>query len=299
MKNLLSAHPTLKGAVLCLLGYFLFSASDAIGKQLVVQYDVWTILFWSGIISLLLMIPFSGFLGGVGTTLRTKRMKLHLLRGVVTFASSSLAVYAFGHLPMVDAYTLIFMSPFVVVLIAAAMFGEKPNAAQILCIVSGFVGIVIAMRPGFEEVTLGSWAALGVSFLYSVSMLLAKPLGLTETRLSLAFYPTIGSIIGGLIMLHGVVVMPDMADLPFFVARGAILFGGTLAMSLAFSMISGGLLAPLHYSQLIWGLLIGLVFFGDFPDLLTMFGATIIVVSGLVLLRSEQRKRAMKVTDYV
>lgn len=288
---MISAYqPHVRGIILCLAGYFLFSASDAIGKHLVASsYKVMDVMFWGGLISLCLMGIFSKKLGGFSKTFRTRKLSIHLLRGFLSFVNSSLAVYAFGALPMVDAYTLIFLAPFVVALLSFFFFGEELRRVQILCICAGFCGVLVAMRPGFETISMGNWAAIGVALSYSVLFILVKPLGATETRLSLAFYPSLGMTLGALVALGFAPALPHLTDFSFFFLRGITQFVGVLFMSIAFSLTAGPTLAPLHYSQLLWGLLIGFFFFGNVPDIWIISGAAIVVSSGLFLLHSRRQ----------
>ena len=48
------------------------------------------------------------------------------------------------------------------------------------------------------------------------------------------------------------------------------------------------MIAPYKYSALIWGILFGIVIWGDIPNLWMILGAAIIVISGLYLLSQEQ-----------
>ncbi|CDZ47136.1 Hypothetical protein NGAL_HAMBI1189_17610 [Neorhizobium galegae bv. officinalis] len=43
------------------------------------------------------------------------------------------------------------------------------------------------------------------------------------------------------------------------------------------------MLAPLQYTLLLWAIVLGWIFFGDFPDVQTLTGAGIIVIAGLFI----------------
>jgi S-adenosylmethionine uptake transporter len=49
--------------------------------------------------------------------------------------------------------------------------------------------------------------------------------------------------------------------------------------------------APMHYSQMLWAALYGIVLFQEFPDRMTMLGSAVIVLSGLYLLLRERRRK--------
>lgn len=293
MWNFLKNHPHFQGIIFTLSGYFLFSANDALRKYLMQDYDVFTILFWYNSFSLIILLFLSHRLGGLKKTLRTKKLFLHVVRAGISVISVSCAIYAFGHLPLVDAYTLIFVSPFIVALISALFFKERLSVSSVLIILLGFSGVLIALRPGFSVIAPAHIAALGVAVFYSLAMLLSKPLGAAETKMSLAFYPALAAIIFALVMMGGWPDLPANGDWMLFVVSGVLQAGSMLLMSLAFASVPGALLAPLHYSQIFWGLLIGLVVFGDVPDIYTALGTTVIIGAGLYLLHSEKRKSAV------
>jgi len=46
-------------------------------------------------------------------------------------------------------------------------------------------------------------------------------------------------------------------------------------------------IAPIHYSMMIWGTFYGFVVFGQLPDMWTMIGAAVIISTGLYTLRRE------------
>lgn len=293
MGQFLKHHPHFRGMVLALAGYLLFSLNDALRKYLIQEYDLFTILFWASLFGLVIMLCFSGYLGGLKQTLTTKKPGLHFLRSCVVVTNFALATYSFGHLPLVDAYTLIFVSPFIVALWSALFFKEHLSRSMILVVIIGFCGVLVALRPGFSSILPAHITALGVALFYSTSMMLNKYLGKTETKLSLAFFPAIGVMLVAVFVTGGVPEVPSLDRLWLFVVSGGWQIGGLLLMSLAFVLTPGGLLAPLHYSQIFWGLVIGILAFGDIPDVFTGLGAAIIVGAGLYLLHSEKNKSAV------
>ena len=48
-------------------------------------------------------------------------------------------------------------------------------------------------------------------------------------------------------------------------------------------------LAPFMYTQIVWMIAVGYLFFGDVPDLWTLVGAAIVVASGLFVFAGEAR----------
>lgn len=278
----------MRGVLLCLMGYACFSINDALRKYLVQNgYDVFTITFWASFFALAGMLSIAGKLGGLRETFRTKQPRVHFIRSLFMAINMTLAVYAFGHLPMVDAYTLIFLSPFVVALFSFLIFGEPLSIARVIAIIVGFAGVLIVLQPGLSVITWGHAAALGVAFFYSFVFLLAKKLGLEETKLSLSLFPYLALFGLSLIMTKAMPTIPTLPDFCLFLLIGILSIVAMTAMSLAFATTPGALLGPLHYTQLLWGVLLGFFVFGDVPGGFTILGAAVIIAAGLYLLWQE------------
>ena len=67
---------------------------------------------------------------------------------------------------------------------------------------------------------------------------------------------------------------------------------GHYAIIKAYERSEAALVAPFAYTEIVWATSLGLLVFGDFPDLFTFIGTAIIVASGLYVL---QRKRKTRV----
>lgn len=126
-------------------------------------------------------------------------------------------------------------------------------------------------------------------FFVSALNLLARPLDAHETILSLAFYP---NLINTLVLVPLTLVdpvIPPLSHLVLFVLTGAMLTLGLVGVASSFRYARHAVAAPLHYSQIVWGVAIGYAVFGDVPDLRTLIGAGIIIASGIYLIESERR----------
>ena len=105
--------------------------------------------------------------------------------------------------------------------------------------------------------------------------------------MSLSLFPYLALFGLSLIMTKAMPTIPTLPDFCLFLLIGILSIVAMTAMSLAFATTPGALLGPLHYTQLLWGVLLGFFVFGDVPGGFTILGAAVIIAAGLYLLWQE------------
>ena len=155
---------TERAIALSMVAYAAFSVSDALRKLTSIDYPVPAILFWQAVFGLMLLMAAMPFLGGSKALLTTKNLKWHVFRGGLLAVNTSMSLYALSMVPIMDAYTIFFLTPFITTLLSMAIYKEKVGRYRMWAIVSGFLGGIIAFRPGFETLHLAHGLALACCF---------------------------------------------------------------------------------------------------------------------------------------
>lgn len=243
-----------------------------------------TILFY-GIFILL----FSKQMGGLSSIPKTKYLKFQILRSLGGTGCFICFLYGIFHLSLAQTYTLILTSPFWVVIFAALLKQEAIGWHRIVSIIVGFIGVLVVMRPDAQGFDIDALITLMGAPCFALLILAARRIPSTEPMVNMVFYPMLTDVIVLTILITalGLWTIPVLPHLPFFLLSGAALLTGTMLCARGFSMGESTLLAPLHYTQIIWGTLIGYLFFSEVPDRWTILGALIIVGSGLYLIHRE------------
>lgn len=285
-------HSPIKGIALGFLAYFLFSCSDANVKALGGRLPVFEIGFFSTLFAALVLL----FLKPRGERWRDAvlmhRPGLVALRGLAGAAAGILGIYAFTTLPFAEAYALIFLSPSIATILSIFILSEKVGWRRWLAVALGFAGVLAIVRPGFETLELGHLAAFAVSFCAAGTVIILRTLGQTERRVSL-----LAAVILTSLLVNGVLMLrdfrwPAVDDLPNLIAAGGFAGAAQLCLILATRSAPANQVAPAQYSQMIWAIVIGGLFFAEFPDLPAIIGICLIGVSGLfTFLREETRGR--------
>ncbi len=282
---------TLLGIAFAVTGFFLFSTGDVIAKLLQqMDYGAFQVSFYYSLTACITLLIFSGKLGGLKATLQTKHKRLHFFRSLLQAPSQALIFYAFAHMPLANVYAIIFLSPFITTMLAIPVLREKASLANWLLIFSGFTGVLIAMRPGVYGLSLPVLAVLLVVFSASFRFLSVRIMGTQETPLSLALYPAFAIVLATLVP-----ALTAETELTFYagamlLAGGAVFGSGLVLTYLAFRYAPAGIAAPFHFSQIVWGVIAGILVFNDPPDFWTLFGCAVIILSGIGLGRLKAKE---------
>ncbi|MDQ0607565.1 drug/metabolite transporter (DMT)-like permease [Variovorax sp. W1I1] len=287
---------TLRGIAAMLLACAFFACMDALLKSLAGHYPPVQVMALRGLTALPLVCLYIAWrreAGGVFN--RRTRWRLHLLRTVLNMTMLVLFVYGLKSLGLAEAYTLTFIAPLLMVLIAVPLLGESVQPRHWIAIGLGFIGVVIALRPEQGAfLSAGAVAILVAAVCYALSNVLGRLISRTEPSAALVFWATAGMAVGGG-LLSAPQWVPIQAEHTWVLAGLAISgFLGQLAIAEAFRHGQAAAIAPFEYSALAWGLLLDWLFWQATADVWTLGGGALIIASGLWLARSEAPRSAGK-----
>jgi S-adenosylmethionine uptake transporter len=283
----------LTGIVVMLLGYFMFSLNDAMGKWLVAGYSVAQVLLIRSVGALLLIGP-SLARQPAGALLGAERPRLQWLRALMALGDTALFYAAVVYLPLADVITFYMAGPIYMAAMAHRFLNERLSARKWVAIALGFVGVVIAMRPSSAAFSWTSLLALLGSISFSASLVLGRHLRRTPDPVLAAWQSLVAAMGGGALLLGNAVfgdaipgawATPGWRDLGAMLLLGAVACAANLLMTRALKALPASTLAPLQYTLLLWAVVFGYVFFGDLPDAQLVVGCAVIVSASLLLLK--------------
>lgn len=289
----LQKDTTALGILCAASGFGLFAIADSIAKYLTDYYSVYNIVLYNGICLVGTLVIASLFMGGPKQTIQSRHLKLHFLRGILMFFMICLIFYAFNKLPMTTVYAIVFVSPILLSLLSIFILKDTVDRKHWLAIFIGFTGVLIVFRPGIVPISLPLIAALSSALLFSLSSLIVRfiPKG-EEGLLAWGILPEIPIILCGLIACFLTeITLPQTGHIWMFILGGILSAAAMITLSLGFVYAKVSVAAPFHYTQIIWGVILGYFIFGDVPDLWTLTGAAIIIASGIWLIRHENKKK--------
>lgn len=213
-------------------------------------------------------------------------------RSILHATSTFLVFMAFARMPLADAIAIFFAYPFLVTAMAPWLLGEQTGWRRYAACVVGFAGTLFIIKPDFSSFDEGALFSLTGSVAFALYIVLTR-------RVALSAEPMMAIFIQGLIaavVLSFVVALewrtPDLSSWALMLAIGAVSAAGHYLILRAYSHVSASLLAPFGYFEIVAATIIGLTVFGDFPDVWSWVGITIIVASGIYIsLREHKRIR--------
>ena len=142
-----AAHPLVRALPLFLLAGACLSSLDATAKYLVHDHSLFLVLWARYAGQMLIATPFAWRRAGPNFW-RTRRPGLQLLRSALLLAATACFFGALRYLPLAEGSAITFLAPIFVVLLSGPLLGERPTPARWIAAVSGFIGILILVRPG-------------------------------------------------------------------------------------------------------------------------------------------------------
>ena len=284
----MSNQTNLRGIGAMLLAVAMFSLMDTGLKLLSPHYPAIQVAALRAMSSLPIVIAYVAWRRAFPSLLRV-RWPLHLLRGALGIGMLTLFAFGLRELPLAEAYSIFFVAPLLITALSVPFLGERVEATRWMVILIGLVGVVVVLRPtGAGLFTLGGLAVLGSALCYSVSAITVRIVGRTDSSESQVFWLMAMIAIGA-----GAMAAPQWT--PVRLADGWVLAGiavsgflGQLAITEAFRLGEASAIAPFEYSALAWGLALDWAIWHTLPDRITLLGATIIIASGIVLVRRER-----------
>jgi drug/metabolite transporter (DMT)-like permease len=282
----------LKGVAVALIAYAVFATHDVIIKFLGGVYAPFQILFFSVLLSFPLVT-----LMLMSDRQANTLMPIHpwwiALRTVATLITGVAAFYAFSVLPLAQVYAFIFAAPFLITVLSIPILGEKVGVHRWVAVLLGLTGVLIVLRPGAEPLTLGHFAGIVAACGSAVASVVTRKIGNEERSAVMMLYPMMANVVVMGAILPLVYVPMPIAHLGLLAVVSLLGFSGGLCMIAAYRMSDAAIVAPMHYSQIIWGALFGLLLFNEVPDRFTWIGVSVIVGAGLyVVLRESMSGRS-------
>lgn len=195
---------------------------------------------------------------------------------------------AFAVLPMALATTLTFTQALFLTLLAAIVLGERIGPRRIGATLVGFLGVVVAVRPGWIALDPNMFSALACALAAALTMLVTRQLGRTDSRLTIMCYVSMFStlyLIGPAVWTWQPVAP---AQFGWLLVLGLSATLGQFLMVGAFVIGEASALAPVDYVRLVFAAIGGYLVFGEIPDVWTWAGSAIIIASALYLAYREQ-----------
>ena len=299
------------GVALKVLSAFAFTVMNAVVKAEGDTFPIGEIMFFRSIFALPTLIGWLVMIGAFPSALATRRPFGHVLRGVAGTIGMSFGFAAVSVLPLPEAVGISYVTPLVVVVLAALVLRERVRAYRWSAVAVGFCGVLVMLSDQIGAVSGGGADRIGVTFALlaaafaAVAAIQTRRLTLTEETGAIVFYFTATTaIVSALSYPLGFVATPNPVGamsivapwrLPHateFLALASVgLVGGVgqILLTQCYRYGDASVMAAFDYTSMIWAASIGYVAFNEPPTLAIALGAVLVTVAGLFVIWRETR----------
>ena len=257
-------------------------------RNLTDALSVSQVILFRALLGSAFMLPWLARAGLIA--LRTRRLKLYLIRVGLAYAGTVGWVYGIARMELADANALMFTLPLFTVVFAVVLLRESVGLHRWSATIVGFVGALIIIRPGLIDLSLPALATLFAAAAFSLALTATKALVGTEDPNAVVFYLYT--------LMIPFAVGPALADwapvgwaqAPWLLALGVTTVGAQQCSTRAFKAAPASVVMPLHFLQLPLIAVLAYFAFGQTSDIWTWVGAAIICASTYYITLRESRR---------
>jgi len=270
----------MRGILWILASCITLSGVSVCSRSLGADADPWQLSFARSAIGFLAIIPWLLRFGLKSVS--TQHLGLHVNRAIYLTAAMYCGFYGFTHLPLADATGLYFARPLFIVVLSALWLGQTIGSYRWIAVVSGFLGMLLVIRPASGGLQSGAWIPALGSFLIAVALLQVKRMQNTESDISIMFYSNAFGVI--LSAPFAWVAWHPLGSTEMLLLGLAGFLGVTsqACMVKAYRNAEPSMLAPLEYLQIPFTIALAFALFDELPAALSIVGILVIVTTGLL-----------------
>lgn len=309
MAKSLTSHRPLLAIILKVTAIGLFTIMSGLIKEITQTVPTGQAVFFRSFFVLPVILVWLALRGDLPKGLRTKSPMLHFWRGVVGTSAMGLNFAALSLLPLPEVTALGYVTPIFTLILAALFLGERIRVIRISAVAIGLVGVVIMLSPrlGSTEVIqdtafVGAILVLAAAALRGFVQIHIRKMVQSEETAAIVFYFSITASFLSLLTLPFGWVVPDTPLLLLLISTGFIGAIAQILITSSYRFAPASLLAPYDYVSMLFALVIGYVWFAEWPSLVVLAGAALVVTAnGIVIWRESRlgldRGKAKPLTD--
>ena len=270
------------GITLMVITTFMFSSMDGVSRYLAEKNNVFTLVtmrYW--FIAFVMMVTCLFIKNRISDILNTKQPYIQFSRGVILSLNNCLVVYTFTLLGLVETHAIIACYPLIVAGLSVPFLGERFGWRRWMAIFTGFIGVIIILRPNTNVITEGSIFAIVGAIMFAVYLILTRYVSRSDTAITSFFWTGIGGTVT--MSLISLFIWDDILkeDYLWLLIMCVLSAGSHFMMVKTLQVAEASVVQPFSYLQLVFGSVIGVTIFSESIDLMIIVGALVVIGSGL------------------
>ncbi|HLD76985.1 MAG TPA: DMT family transporter, partial [Rickettsiales bacterium] len=270
-----------------ILTCFFVSIMIAIVRHLSQNFGIFFIVMMRNFFAFILFIPL--MFKTRSALFKTQNIHLHIMRNINGLIGMLLWFYAITLIPLPEAVSITFTVPIITTIAAIFFLKEKVSANVWIALFTGFVGVLIIIRPGFRQFHFAYALTILATFSWAISNILVKKMTATDKPQTIVAYMSFIMLI--LSIPFGIAQSEPMylADVFWLVMLGLFSNLSHIAMSNAYKNTDLNIVQPFDFTRLIFISIIAYFAFDEVIDLYSIIGATIIMI-GTIFVAPKRNK---------
>jgi len=281
--------------LLIFISIFFGSTMGALMKLAQTDLNVYTAGFLRFFLGLIIIAPY--IIKSKLKVYQTNNIKIHLIRSGLNLPAMLLGFAALTMVPFEKISALSFIVPFIVTILAVIFLKEKIRLYRISALFIGLVGMLIILRPGIIDVSIGIQMTILSSFIWAVVMIITKKLTKNDSAITILTYQYTFMTFLSFIVVLFFWNTPSLSSLLYIFLAAC---SGTIvhiALNHALKLVDVSMTQPFSFFGLIIASLYGFFLFDEKPDLFTWIGALIIFIGIAIITYREIKLNKNLVTD--
>lgn len=277
------------GAPEIILSCLLLSIVVVLVRDLSYKFHISFIIAVRNIVGLLILMP--QIIKHRRTISKSQNIYLNILRSANGTVSMFIWFLTITYLPLSEAVSLSFLTPIFTVLASIFFFKEKISKNIFYACLLSFVGVLIILRPGFNNLNIGYLFSLLSIIFWTISNLIVKTMTKTDKTRNIVAQMTFFMLIFSLPFALPHIQKIDNISLIKFIFLGIFSNISYRLIAQAYKKSSLAVLQPLDFSRLIFTSLIAYFIFNEKLDLWVFIGSLIILLGLILTLKKESKTR--------
>lgn len=285
-----------KAIYYAVLTCFLVSVLIAIVRHLSSHFHIFFIVMMRNFFAFTLFIPL--MIKSRQHLFRTQKLHLHFARNLNGLIAMLIWFYTITLIPLSEAVAITFMGPIVTTIAAMWLLKEKIHARSWIALTIGLLGVLIVIRPGFNQFKLAYLFALITIFLWAISNILVKVMTKTDKPETIVAYMSFIMLVFSLPLGLMHVSEMNLSDVFWLAMLGLFSNLSHMSMSTAYSKADLSLVQPFDFTRLIFTSVISYFAFDEIIDFWTTIGA-LIILAGTIFIAPKSKKIYNPATEEV
>ena len=270
------------GITLMVITTFMFSSMDGVSRYLAENNNVFTLVtmrYW--FIAFVMIVTCLFIKNRISDILNTNQPYIQFSRGVILSLNNCLVVYTFTLLGLVETHAIIACYPLIVAGLSVPFLGERFGWRRWMAIFTGFIGVIIILRPNTNVITEGSIFAIVGAIMFAVYLILTRYVSRSDTAITSFFWTGIGGTVT--MSLISLFIWDNILkeDYLWLLLMCILSAGSHFMMVKTLQVAEASVVQPFSYLQLVFGSIIGVTIFSESIDLMIIIGALVVIGSGL------------------